>query len=121
MKNSVIITGIFASLFLASCNTDTATSNDPAKVTVKLTDGQIKGYVLPQEAKALVHVIKATDTIATALPNPDGFYMFRGIPANTYDVSYDADNTTGYLDQNKTNVSVVYGQVNNLGTTTLIK
>ena len=87
----------------------------------ELTDGQIKGYVLPQAAKAQVHVITATnDTIATALPNiADGFYMFKGLPANTYTVSFDADSTTTYIDQNQTGVTVVYGQVNNLGTKTL--
>ena len=84
-----------------------------------LTDGQIKGYVLPQAANAAVHVIKANDTIATTLPNPDGFYMFRGLPAQTYDVSLDAEATTGYIDQTKNNVNVVYGQITDLGTTTL--
>lgn len=89
----------------------------------ELTDGQIKGYVLPQAAKAQVHVIsQANDTIATALPNlADGFYMFKGLPANTYTVSFDADATTSYLDQNQSGVTVVYGQVNNLGTKTLSK
>lgn len=87
----------------------------------ELTDGQIKGYVLPQAANAQVHVISpANDTIATALPNlADGFYMFKGLPANTYTVSFDADATTPYVDQNQTGVTVVYGQVNNLGTKTL--
>lgn len=87
----------------------------------ELTDGQIKGYVLPQAAKAQVHVITgANDTIATALPNvADGFFMFKGLPANTYTVSYDADKTTTYKDQNQTGVSVVYGKVSDLGSKTL--
>ena len=87
----------------------------------ELTDGQIKGYVLPQEAKSLIHVINVNDTIATALPNADGFFMFKGLPSATYKVSYDADASTGYGDVNKENVSVTYGQVTNLGTTTLVK
>ena len=87
----------------------------------ELTDGQIKGYLKPTEAKGLVHVIKATDTIATAIPNVDGFYMFKGLPEASYDVSYDADATTGYLDQKKTGVSVTFGKVTDLGTTTLTK
>lgn len=85
----------------------------------ELTDGQIKGYVLPTAAKPIVHVIAANDTIATALPNPDGFFMFRGLPQGSYSVSYDAENTTGYIDENINNVSVVFGQINNLGTKTL--
>lgn len=85
----------------------------------ELTNGQIKGYVQPQAAKAVVHAITATDTLATAIPNPDGFYMFSGLPQGNYTVSYDADNSTGYVDENIGNVSVVFGQVTNLGTKTL--
>ncbi|UEQ75212.1 DUF4382 domain-containing protein [Chryseobacterium arthrosphaerae] len=39
----------------------------------ELTNGQIKGYVQPQAAQAVVHAIMASDTISTAIPNPDGF------------------------------------------------
>ncbi|MBW8358729.1 MAG: DUF4382 domain-containing protein [Weeksellaceae bacterium] len=87
----------------------------------ELTNGQIKGYLLPQAAKARVLVITPTnDTVATALPNiADGYYMVQGLNAGTYKVTFDADPTTGYLDQTQNNVNVVFGQVNNLGTTTL--
>lgn len=85
----------------------------------ELTNGQIKGYVQPQASKAVVHAITATDTLATAIPNPDGFFMFSGLPQGNYTVSYDADNSTGYVDENTGNVSVVFGQVTNLGTKTL--
>lgn len=85
----------------------------------ELTDGQIKGYVLPTASQSIVHVIAATDTIATALPNPDGFFMFRGLPQGTYKVSYDADNTTGYIDESVNDVNVVFGQVSDLGIKTL--
>ncbi len=87
----------------------------------ELTNGQIKGYLLPQAAKARVLVITPTnDTVATALPNiADGYYMVQGLNAGTYKVTFDADPTTGYLDQTQKNVNVVFGQVNNLGTTTL--
>lgn len=85
----------------------------------ELTDGQIKGYVLPLVSKPIVHVIAVNDTVATAIPNPDGFFMFRGLPQGSYTVSYDAENTTGYIDENANNVSVVFGQINNLGTKTL--
>lgn len=85
----------------------------------ELTNGQIKGYVQPQASKAVVHAITATDTLATAIPNPDGFFMFSGLPQGNYTVSYDADNSTGYVDENTGNVTVVFGQVTNLGTKTL--
>lgn len=87
----------------------------------ELTDGQIKGYLKPAEAKGLVHVLKAADTIATAIPNTDGFYMFKGLPEATYTVSYDSDVATGYVDQIKTGVTVTYGKITDLGITTLSK
>lgn len=85
----------------------------------ELTDGQIKGYVLPPLAKSMVHVINVNDTVASALPNPDGFFMFRGIPQGNYRVSYDALNSTGYIDEEQPNVSVTFGQVTDLGIKTL--
>lgn len=87
----------------------------------ELTNGQIKGYVLPQTAKARVLVITPTnDTVATALPNTaDGYYMVQGLNAGSYKVAFDAEANTGYVDQSQSNVNVVYGQVANLGTTTL--
>lgn len=85
----------------------------------ELTNGQIKGYVQPQAAQAVVHAIMASDTISTAIPNPDGFFMFSGLPQGNYTVSYDAANNTGYTDENTGNVTVTFGQVTNLGIKTL--
>lgn len=85
----------------------------------ELTNGQIKGYVQPQAAQAVVHAIMASDTISTAIPNPDGFFMFSGLPQGNYTVSYDAANNTGYIDENTGNVPVTFGQITNLGIKTL--
>lgn len=87
----------------------------------KLTDGQIKGYLKPAEANGSVHVLKATDTVATAIPNLDGFYMFKGLAEGSYTVSFDADDKTGYKDQDTTSIGVTFGKITDLGTTTLIK
>ncbi len=85
----------------------------------ELTNGQIKGYVQPQAAQAVVHAIMASDTISTAIPNPDGFFMFSGLPQGNYTISYDAANNTGYTDENTGNVTVTFGRVTNLGIKTL--
>lgn len=85
----------------------------------QLTNGQIKGYVKPMAANAVVHAITASDTIATAIPNPDGFFMFSGLNQGSYTVSYDADDNTGYNDENTNNISVSFGQVTDLGIKTL--
>ncbi|ALR32037.1 hypothetical protein ATE47_16590 [Chryseobacterium sp. IHB B 17019] len=85
----------------------------------ELTNGQIKGYVQPAAAEAVVHAIVASDTIATAIPNTDGFFMFSGLPQGNYTVSYDADDGTGYVDENTGSVTVTFGQITDLGTKTL--
>lgn len=83
------------------------------------TDGRIKGYVLPPAALATVYASNGSDTYA-AIPAPDGYYMFTGLPAGTYTVTYDAAALL-YLDVTINNVSVAYGQTTNLGTTTLVQ
>jgi len=45
--------------------------------------------------------------------------MFSGLSQGTYTVSYDASNSTGYVDESTGNVSVTFGQITNLGTKTL--
>lgn len=86
-----------------------------------LTDGQLKGYVLPAEAKPVVYVMTASDTVASAIPNQDGFFMMKGLPQASYNVVYDADAGTAYKDATKTGVAVTYGKVTDLGNVTLTK
>ncbi|HEY9176431.1 MAG TPA: DUF4382 domain-containing protein [Flavipsychrobacter sp.] len=83
------------------------------------TDGRIKGYVLPPAAMATVYASNGTETYA-AIPAADGYYMFTGLPAGTYSVTYDASALL-YLDVTLNNVSVTYGQTTDLGTTTLVQ
>lgn len=83
------------------------------------TDGRIKGYVLPSAALVTVYASNGVDTYA-AIPAADGYYMFTGLPAGTYTITYDAAAAL-YIDVTVNNVSVVYGQTTNLGTTTLVQ
>lgn len=85
----------------------------------EVTDGRIKGYVLPTAALVTVYASNGTDTYA-AIPAADGYYMFTGLPAGNYTVTYDASALL-YLDVTLNNVSVAYGQTTNLGTTTLVQ
>jgi len=82
-----------------------------------LTDGRIKGYVLPFGAFITVYAINGVDTFA-AIPNAiDGFYVFTGLPSGNYQVYFDAAAIT-YVDTT-VNVQVNYGSEVNLGTTIL--
>lgn len=83
-----------------------------------LTDGRIKGYVLPLTSYAIVYAINGTDTFA-AIPDPiNGYFRISGLPAATYQVWIDAG--IGYQDLMLNNVSVAYGIETDLGIKTLV-
>lgn len=79
-------------------------------------NGQIRGYVKPAEAGAWVYALKGIDTLGSAIPAPDGFYQFVGLPTGSYSISFDASDVSGYKDATVNNVNVVYGQVIDVGT-----
>lgn len=85
----------------------------------KLTDGRIKGYVLPAAAFTTVYLSNGTD-VYTAIVAPDGFFMITGIPEGTYQVTYDAA-LPAFIDVTLNNVQVKYGATLDLGTTVLIQ
>lgn len=84
-----------------------------------LTDGRIKGYVQPASALVTVYASKGSEIYA-AIPGPDGYYMFTGLPSGNYDVTFDAEALL-YIDVTLKAVSVQYGQTTDLGTTVLIQ
>lgn len=83
-----------------------------------LTNGQIKGYVLPFAALTTVYAINATDTFAAIPSSIDGFYSFNGLATGSYNVWFNAGILT-YKDTTVTNVNVSYGTVVNMGSITL--
>lgn len=84
-------------------------------------NGQIRGYVLPTEAKTIVYALKGMDTTASAIPASDGYFKFIGLSDGAYSIKFDADDATGYMDSIINNVTVVYGKVTDVGTSTLHK
>ena len=58
--------------------------------------------------------------VATAIPEANGYFMFRGIAEGTYKLTFDADDTTTYKDVTK-DVTVASGKISDLGSTTLVK
>ncbi len=82
-----------------------------------LTDGRVKGYVLPAAAFTTVYVTNGVDTYS-AIPGPDGYFMITGLPAGSYQVTYDAA-VVGYTDVTINNVQVSYGVTTDLGIKTL--
>jgi len=85
----------------------------------ELTNGKIKGYVLPPAADAVVYAINGVDTFS-AIPEADGYFMFCGLPEGTYSLWFDALDVTGYEDMTMPDVSVTFGTINDVGTITLV-
>jgi hypothetical protein len=83
-----------------------------------LTNGRIRGYVLPPAAGATVYAINGTDTFS-AIPAADGFFMISGLPQGNYMVHYDASLST-YADVMVPAVAVAFGAITELGTKVLL-
>lgn len=83
--------------------------------------GSIKGFVLPQEANAVVWAVLGTDS-TLAYPRPDGYFLLPGLPSSSsWKVVFESGMESGYEDSELTGVSVVAGRVTDLSQTILIK
>jgi hypothetical protein len=83
-----------------------------------LSNGRIRGYVLPLAAGTTVYAYNGVDTFS-AIPGPDGFYLISGVPAGTYTLHYDATAGT-FNDVILPAVVVSHGAITELGTQTLL-
>lgn len=81
------------------------------------TSGAIKGIAMPLEAGATVEATNGVDTLG-AIPDPvSGEFLIRGVAAGTWTVKVIGNN--GYQDHSTSNVTVVTGEVTDIGTVTL--
>ncbi|MBK5719528.1 DUF4382 domain-containing protein [Dysgonomonas sp. Marseille-P4677] len=86
------------------------------------TSGSIKGFVLPQEANAIVWAILGTDSVLAHPRLNDGYFLISGLqPSHSWKVVFEADKASGYKDHELSEISVVTEQVNDLGNITLTK
>lgn len=83
-----------------------------------LTDGRIKGYALPLAAGITVYAINGTDTMS-AIPNIDGYFAFNGLPQGTYQLWFNAADTT-FISVMVPNVQVTFGAITDVGIVTLV-
>jgi hypothetical protein len=81
------------------------------------TDGRIKGYVLPGAALVTVYATNGIETYA-AIPDVDGFFVFKGLQEGKYTVTMDASLIT-FTDVTINNIDVKFGTTTDLGTTVL--
>lgn len=86
------------------------------------TGGSIKGVILPQESNAVVWAVLGTDSIL-AHPRPgDGYFLISGLqPSPSWKIIFKADEVSGYIDLELSEVTVVAEQVTDLGERILTK
>ncbi len=77
---------------------------------------KLQGIVLPPGASPLVTVYNANDTLY-ALPNWDGRYQLRGVPAGTYSITFKGHH--GFQDTTINNIVVDSAKVTQVPTITL--
>ncbi|MGJ7033764.1 DUF4382 domain-containing protein [Niabella hirudinis] len=80
------------------------------------TFGAIKGFVLPSEAGTTIYLLKGADTVASALPEKtgsqygEGYYKFVNLDAGSYNLSFNAVDSTNFKDSTVNNVVVAAGK-----------
>jgi hypothetical protein len=84
----------------------------------ELTNGKIKGYILPLNAMATVYAIQGTDTLS-AIPDANGYFMFGGMAEGSYTIWVEPG-ILGLQAYTMTSVQVSYGVYTDLGIITLV-
>jgi len=88
------------------------------RVITEGTSGAIKGQVLPIGLQTLVSA-QVNGTEVSAYTNETGSFQLNGIPAGTYTVTLTPDATTGLPAVLVENVTVVNGEVTDIGVHTI--
>ena len=83
------------------------------RVFTEAVSGNLAGVSWPPEAKALVSVISAEDTLDAMADTVTGEFMVRGLAEGSYDVDFTAD---GYSDTTLSDIFVMAGQITRLDT-----
>lgn len=82
------------------------------------TSGAIEGTVTPLMSAPTIYVISGSDTVATAYSDLLGNFMFRGVGAGTYKVSFEPKE--GFTPVVVEGVAVTVGNVTNMSTVTIL-
>lgn len=86
------------------------------RASLEALNGAIKGTVTPTTESSFIYAIQGQDTIASTTPDEAGAFMFRGMEAGAYNVSFDvSDDSTEVEDQLVESVAVEIGVVTDMG------
>ncbi|MFA6152557.1 MAG: DUF4382 domain-containing protein [Chitinophagaceae bacterium] len=78
------------------------------------TDGRIKGTIFPFASVAIVYAIQGGQTYS-AIPAPDGRFVFCGLPEGAYTVRFEAKDGSSFSDLELNNIQVKFGVITDLG------
>ncbi|HEX5002763.1 MAG TPA: DUF4382 domain-containing protein [Bacteroidia bacterium] len=84
------------------------------RVIEQALGGSIHGTVSPPAAQPLVIAVMGSDTLSTGCDTVSGEYLFSGVPAGTYDVSFFP--VAPYANQTVNGVVVTTGNLTEMGT-----
>lgn len=86
------------------------------------TSGSLKGYVQPQEAKAVVWAVLGTDSVLAYPRVDDGYFLITGLqPSSSWEVAVEPDVKSGYKSAELSGISIKIEEVNDLGQIVLEK
>lgn len=79
------------------------------RTTLEAIGGSIKGVVSPASVNTTIYLVQTPDTITSTFTGLNGGYIFKGLPAGSYDLHFNA--TDPYKDSIRTGIPVNTGQV----------
>lgn len=86
------------------------------RAVANAASGALKGVVTPAASYPKVYAIMGTDTVGTVADSTGNFY-FPGLPAGTYTVNFVP--VSPYVKKSVSNVTVINGSVQDMGTVTI--
>jgi hypothetical protein len=88
------------------------------RTVLNAVGGSVKGVVMPKDFQSKVCAVQGVDTIACTYTDATGGYLFRGLPAGSYDFYYNPSNVA-YQDSLRTGISIQFNTVTKIDTTFL--
>ena len=88
------------------------------RTVLNAVGGSVSGIVMPKDFQSKVCAVQGVDTIACTYTDASGGYLFRGLPAGTYNIYYNPSNFT-YQDSLRTGVGVQFNTITKIDTTFL--
>lgn len=88
------------------------------RTVLNAVGGSVKGFVMPKDFQTKVCAVQGVDTIGCTYTDASGGYLFRGLPAGSYNIYYNPSNIA-YKDSLRTGIGVQFNTITKIDTTFL--